>query len=225
VAPLDIPTQPMIISSLTCIYCAVLGAFFFILHFTVAIEKKIELAIYADDHIFSVDSTLVSPVSGKNFGDYESRRLIYQQYGIVLAKDKDLVTDSLEGHTFLGLKIQWSTRYNRYVPIFDPFKAINSIQKQEKKSFTPDQKWTQALSLAHLCVFHEWSFSHLTRYLHFLREEHPILRQYQVPSQEYFENYWFCGEMEAPKKCQQIVPTGFSMEEEVEKQLIRQQYN
>ncbi len=150
-------------------------------------NKRVYLALYADDHVFSVDK-------GLNFHPFEVRKPIYEEFGVVLDPDKDLVSSDLEGHTFLGLKAKWNPQYRKYVPIFDANKAINVLMKNETKQVDVVALWSRAYSIAFLTCYDNQTHELARAYLHYLRKTEPILRDKYLPTQEGFRAHWHSKE-------------------------------
>ena len=80
---------------------------------TYGVEMEVLRFLMADDHIGATDC-LDMRVLG-----FEFRRDCYAKFGITLKPEADLVSDTLEGHTFLGFKAHWSTYYHCWVPVFN----------------------------------------------------------------------------------------------------------
>jgi hypothetical protein len=145
--------------------------------------SKIYLSLYADDHIFSIDPKL-------NVHPYEERQPYYDLFGVGLDKDKDFVSDSPEGHTFLGLKARWVPEYKNYVPIFDANKILNILGKQESKRPDLEAVWCRAISVALASAYDPDTHNCVRSYLEFLRRSEPHFSGKIVPSTDWFRAKW-----------------------------------
>lgn len=113
--------------------------------------------IYADDHIFSL------PKLFEKFADYEERRKIYAEFGIILSKDKDLVSDRVEGHTFLG---PVATRVDGILcPVYNRDKIVCAVLRSEKK-YPLDIQIGRVISLMLNSAFDEELFNFLRSYVY-----------------------------------------------------------
>jgi len=146
-------------------------------------NRKVYLALYADDHIFSVDQDL-------GFHPYEVRQPLYAEFGVGLDKAKDLVTDDPDGHTFLGMKARWDPKHENYVPIFDPFKATNVMMKNESQKVDVSAIWSRCYSIALLTCYDENMYDLCRSYLTYLKTTEPTLREKFIPTMAGFRRKW-----------------------------------
>jgi len=144
-------------------------------------KGEINLALYADDHIFSVQ---------KNLGihDFLNRSKVYEELGLKLDPNKDLVTETLAGHTFLG--VMAVEKNGSFIPYFNRVKLLNFLSKTEKQKFSVDQKFCRALSAGVLGSFDDECFPVIEGFLLDLKKKHPILRNKVVPSRSSFKRHW-----------------------------------
>lgn len=115
--------------------------------------------IYADDHIWSV------PAQFAKWADFETRRAIYAKFGVTLSKEKDLVTNSVEGHTFLGptARLQAGT----WVPVFPRDKALCAVFQMER-DYPLDIQIGRVLSIMVNVCFDRPAFDILREYAFYL---------------------------------------------------------
>lgn len=150
--------------------------------------RDVYLALYADDHIFSVNKDLgVHP--------YEVRKPVYEAFGVGLDPDKDLVTSDLSDHTFLGFKARWVPEYKNYVPIFDSLKATNALMKNEKKKVDVDAIWSRAFSIGLITCYEPEMYNMVRSYLEFLKRTEPTLNGKYVPTIHDYRRKWHRREM------------------------------
>lgn len=117
--------------------------------------SKVRMAIYADDHVFTLRP------ERSEFASFEVRKALYDHFGLILKLDDDLVTNSLEGHTFLGLTAR--KILGRYRPVFKRSRILNAVGKYAVgKPFTPAQKFDRAQVYMLLATFDlpTWEFLH-----------------------------------------------------------------
>lgn len=173
--------------------------------------KTIRIALYADDHVMAINEK-----AHPEWKSFETRSKIYAALGATLTREKDFVSNSFEGHTFLGLTARWSESFRQYVPHFDTLKAYNSLGKYEK-SFSPTQLFERAYTLAHLVSFDDKAFKIIQGYMSFLKTQYLTLATKQVPSQAQCHAYWLGyesvagGELNGPSLI--YIPNGENTEE------------
>lgn len=107
--------------------------------------KKDKWFIAADDHIFGT--------ADEEIASYDVRKDFYARFGISLTKDKDLVTQTCEGHTFLGFTAHRHGVYEKWVPVFNLDKALCSALRPGGK-VTDTLRYVRLCSLRMLCFFH-----------------------------------------------------------------------
>lgn len=146
------------------------------------IPTHMRIALYADDHLFTVDPKL-------GLDKFEVRKLYYGFCGFDLDPSKDFVSNSPEGHTFLGLTAKWDNRFQAYVPHFSELKAINSLHKSRKGVKTIEY-YQKILSICILCAFtdlfdliFEWAVKYRSMYP-------SALRAYPLFPKNLCQNFW-----------------------------------
>lgn len=150
-------------------------------------KSKINIALYADDHILCVEKDL-------EFGDFQKRVGEYRRVGCDLSKEKDFVTSDFEGHTFLGLTARFNSELGAFVPFFSSVRALNTLSKYEKK-FTTDQVFERASVVLYLCCFDTPTYLYIAKFLQFLRCKYPsILNRRKIPTQGSCQSFWLCQE-------------------------------
>lgn len=127
--------------------------------YSVRDEQRIDL--YADDHEFSVTAPFL------RFADFDERFAFYKDLGLTLSKAKDLVTDSVEGHTFLGPKA--TVIDGRIVPIYNRDKVLCSVLNMEH-TYSTDVQIGRVISIMLNCVFDRPVFDYLRGYCYYLLE-------------------------------------------------------
>lgn len=155
--------------------------------------------LYADDHGFSVTDPF------RKFSIFEVRAKIYSAFGLELSQAKDLVTQSVEGHTFLGPKAKIIN--GRIVPIYNRDKVMCSVLNMEHL-YPPDVQLGRVLSIMLNCVFDTEVFEYLRGYcFHLLELSHgsitlpdelKVNRESEwlktVPSRGQVESFWLGDE-------------------------------
>lgn len=121
------------------------------------IEARFDL--YADDHIWSI------PEKFKRFASFEVRKEIYALFGVELSREKDLVTSSPEGHTFLGPKAE--LQGHSFVPVYNREKIMCAALHMEHK-YPLDVQIGRIISLMLNCAFDRYAFEHLRSYAFYL---------------------------------------------------------
>jgi hypothetical protein len=127
-------------------------------------NRQFSLALYADDHVFSVDRSL-------NIHQFDVRLKIYQECGIDLDPVKDLITDSMAGQIFLGH--QFIRKNGRFYPTFDVAKVYNALSKSEKY-LPPETVYNRAMSFGYLTAFQDDVFDVICDFLSFIRNKYPM---------------------------------------------------
>lgn len=118
-------------------------------------DVLIKGGIYADDHLFSVHNSL----DYSKF-TFRERERWYRAGGVLLDPAKDFVSDKPEGHTFLGLKAVFSSRFGRYVPVYNRDKALCSALYPGKKM--PLQvRFDRYVAIMGFLTFDEEYFDHM----------------------------------------------------------------
>ena len=117
--------------------------------------------IYADDHVWSV------PEKFKKWADFDTRRKIYDEFGVKLSKEKDLVTHSIEGHTFLGPTARLID--GTWCPVFNRDKALCAAFKMDH-DFPVDIQVGRILSIMINVCFDRPAFDLLRDYAFYLLE-------------------------------------------------------
>lgn len=162
------------------------------------------LDLYSDDHIFSC------PLEFDRFADYNQRAAMYALFGISLSKEKDLVTRSPEGHTFLGPK---AVLYrDQWVPVYNRDKVLCAALKMEKK-FDQPVLVGRIISLLLNVPFDVEAFSLLREYAFDLYSkcgsivlptdsapDLPVKWLYSVPSLSEVRAFWMGFEDKRPKR-------------------------
>jgi len=150
-------------------------------------RNKINLAIYADDHLIVAEKSL-------KFGEFEPRQMGYKKHGCDLSREKDLVTDTFEGHTFLGLTATWNEQLKTYVPKFSALKTLNTLEKYEC-SYTIEQVFDRAVTLLLLVSFDFDTFKVVEDYLDYLQDKYPLqLAHRKIPTLGGCHSFWLCQE-------------------------------
>lgn len=126
---------------------------------TDCLGKDVILYLYADDHILSINKKF------SLFSDFTVREQLYQQCGILLSKEKDFVSDSALGHTFLGFKAKEVG--DLLVPVYDRTRALCALLKREK-DYTLEDEIERASSIALLTCFDNETFRYVNRYVAYL---------------------------------------------------------
>jgi len=106
--------------------------------------KRDQWWLLGDDHIFGTNT--------EEIANFENRRLVYDGMGSELNKEKDLVSNSVLGHTFLGFTAQYDAKYGRIVPVFNIEKALCSALKPGG-SVTPALRYARLTGLRILTIF------------------------------------------------------------------------
>lgn len=101
--------------------------------------------LLGDDHIFGTNNNKLAP--------FETRRKVYKLMGSDLSPDKDVVSHSVEGHTFLGFTAHFCTKRGRYVPVYNMQKALCSALKPGGK-VDPALRYARLTGLRILTFFH-----------------------------------------------------------------------
>lgn len=155
-------------------------------------RSKVNIAIYADDHIIVSEKSL-------GFGDFKRRQSGYRELGCDLSPEKDLVTDSFEGHTFLGLTARWDPILKTYVPNFSALKALNTLGKYEK-TYNVSQVFDRVTTLLLLVAFDNDLFDVVYDYAHFLQDKYPFeLSCKKIPTAPMCHAFWLCYEANQPE--------------------------
>lgn len=97
-----------------------------------------------DDHIAGTNDPEIA--------DYEIRRAHYAKFGVTLTKEKDLVSNSPEGHTFLGFVCRLDELRHRWVPVYDYEKAMCSALKPGGR-VSPGLRYVRLAAFRVLCFF------------------------------------------------------------------------
>jgi hypothetical protein len=99
----------------------------------------------ADDHLFGTNDPEIA--------NFEARREHYAKFGVTLTQEKDLVTESVEGHTFLGFTAHKNPQTESYVPVFNFDKAMCSALRPGG-SVSEGLRYVRLCALRILCYFH-----------------------------------------------------------------------
>jgi hypothetical protein len=122
------------------------------------------LALYADDHIASISTSLPLVT-------YNERAPLYAHLGMGLDEGKDKITKTSVGQVFLGMK---ATDVNGKVrPVFDREKAFNSLSKHTSRRMDLSSKLNRVVSIAYLLAFDDEACDILLQYHRFLRNKYP----------------------------------------------------
>lgn len=141
---------------------------------------NVELALYADDHLFTVTG-LTAPIH-----DFELRRNHYARFGLDLDAEKDVVSRSFDGHTFLGLTAE---NHNGVLhPVYNWLKALNSLQKSDTQ-LDPEAKLSKSISFMLLLAYAP-QFDVVAKYARFLVRKYPYLEIFHIPSHREAQNFW-----------------------------------
>jgi hypothetical protein len=150
-------------------------------------RTKINVALYADDHIMCVEKDL-------EFGDFQKRVGEYRRVGCDLSPEKDLVTSDFEGHTFLGLTAHFNSDLGIFVPFFSSVRALNTLSKYEK-NYTTEQVFERASVVLYLTCFDDQCFTYISKFLQFLRNKYAgVLGHRKIPTQGSCQSFWLCQE-------------------------------
>lgn len=162
------------------------------------------LDLYSDDHIFSV------PDEFGRFASYEERAAVYILFGIELSREKDLVTRTPEGHTFLGPKAVLFR--NTWVPVYNRDKVLCAALKIEKH-FSQPVLVGRLVSLLLNTPFDLEAFTLLREYAFWLyakcgsivlpvdsAPDLPVKWLYSVPSLGEVRAFWMGFEDKRPKR-------------------------
>jgi len=101
--------------------------------------------LLGDDHIFGTNNHKLS--------SFTKRREIYKRMGSDLSEEKDVVSHSIEGHTFLGFTAQFDPKRGRYVPVYNIQKALCSALRPGGK-VDPALRYARLTGLRILTFFH-----------------------------------------------------------------------
>lgn len=101
--------------------------------------------LLGDDHI--------AGITNPTLGSYEVRARLYKAMNSDLSLEKDYVSNTVDGHTFLGFKAVFSSKYGRYVPVFDMTKALCSALRPGGK-VDPALRYARLTGLRILTFFH-----------------------------------------------------------------------
>lgn len=101
--------------------------------------------LLGDDHIVGTNNAKLA--------DYEKRRALYLRMGSDLSKEKDVVSHSVEGHTFLGFTAHYCEKRKRYVPVYNMQKALCSALRPGGK-VDPALRYARLTGLRILTFFH-----------------------------------------------------------------------
>jgi hypothetical protein len=141
---------------------------------------NVDLALYADDHIMTL-SGLKVPLHL-----LEMRFNHYAKFGLILDREKDFVSSTFEGHTFLGMTLKRVR--GSLLPCYDELKAYNSLAKSDG-NLTPEQKFAKATSIAYLVCFTPL-FDTVYKYCLFLQNTYPSLRIFHNVSRREARAFW-----------------------------------
>lgn len=150
-------------------------------------RDKINIALYADDHIIACNGAL-------DFSSFDLRQAEYRKLGCDLDKEKDFVSKTFENHTFLGLTMKWHATLKTFVPHFSGIKALNTLEKYEK-NYTVDQVFDRAITILLLVSFDDETYSVVKGFLNYLQDKFPSeLFHRKIPSLMSCHAYWLCQE-------------------------------
>lgn len=153
--------------------------------------QNVKMAIYADDHVFTLTQECES------FCSFETRRRIYDTFGLILKLQDDFVSSSMEGHTFLGLTAQ--KHYGRWVPVFKRSRILNAIGRYAVgRPFTPEQKFDRASVFLLLSTFDRPAFDVIFKYLVKLRSKYSVLREKLLWTHVMCVSMWLGFESQIP---------------------------
>lgn len=143
-------------------------------------EKKRDYryGLYGDDNI--------EAIMGK-FGHlftYEERASIYAQFGMSLSKAKDVFSDSVEGHVWLGKTIKKVG--NHYVGLVNPEKVLCSLLNLESKSLEPELVYTRAMALMVESTWTEPLQTVVRDFVIWLRAQGVFVKQYETEHEQWF---------------------------------------
>ena len=100
-----------------------------ILKYNVEIEALWKL--FSDDHIAGTNCEQIT--------HYSLRSSMYAECGIVLKQEADFVSNTPEGHTFLGFKARFSVTYGCYVPVFNVCRLLCMLVRPKKRLSKSEQ--------------------------------------------------------------------------------------
>jgi DNA-binding XRE family transcriptional regulator len=106
-------------------------------------KKSMKFRAYADDHLNRFKK-------GDPLESYETRAKYYAECGIMLSKDKDMVSDTIIGHTFLGMTV--GLYKGTFVPKADPEKILGGLTFPPK-GFELDVDFSRTVAYMMLATF------------------------------------------------------------------------
>ncbi len=146
-------------------------------------HDHVRMAIYADDHLFTVSD------DRRAFCSFETRRTIYEHFGLILKLDDDKVSQTFEGHTFLGLTAK--NEYGKFVPTFKRERILNAVGKfPVGKRLDPVQRYERAMVYTLLATFDGPCFEVMQKFCVLLRGKYSELSHKILWSQDNCRAMW-----------------------------------
>jgi hypothetical protein len=99
----------------------------------------------ADDHLFGTNDPEIA--------DFENRREFYARFNVTLSSEKDVVSDSPQGHTFLGFTAYEDPHSKKWLPVFNLDKALCSALRPGG-TISDSLRYVRLSALRVLCFFH-----------------------------------------------------------------------
>lgn len=99
----------------------------------------------ADDHIFGTNDAEIA--------NFENRRSFYARFNVALSPEKDVISSSPEGHTFLGFTAHKHPQTMKWVPVFNLDKALCSALRPGG-CVSDGLRYVRICALRILCFYH-----------------------------------------------------------------------
>jgi len=159
--------------------------------------------LYGDDNNEKIDERYAK------FYEYEKREAAYAKLGVKLSKDKDVESDSLEGHVWLGKTIRWNAEAGAWVGEVNQNKVMCSLLNLESKDMPPEMVFMRTIALMVEATWTEPVQTYIRGYAHDLYQQQNKLAIdrddldkwfISVPTHEMCKNFWLGREALIPDK-------------------------
>jgi len=157
------------------------------------IKRNYRFKVYGDDNNEKISKTYA------HLYTYENREKEYALLGVKLSKDKDVESDTPEGHVWLGKTIRWDKGTGTWVGEVNANKVLCSLLNLESKDNEPELIFMRTIALLVEATWTEPLQTYIRAYAHWLydkQEKLAIEREdldkwfISVPTHEMCKNFW-----------------------------------
>jgi len=158
--------------------------------------------LYGDDNNEAISEPFAKYYS------FEKRQAGYAEFGITLSKDKDVDSNHLDGHVWLGKTIRWDANTGSWVGEVNSNKVLCSLLNMESRNVDPEVIYMRAIALLVESTWTEPLHGYIRGYCHWLKDQIGKMKVedlnhrwfVSVPTKEMCKNFWLGRESGQPMR-------------------------